>query len=566
MTRLSSRSGHARPALHRPVLSWITLNLLVAAFIMAADNLTLWQRSYRTFDGNLVTIAGFGTAFWALLVLILTILGFRWLQKPVLILILCLSAATSYFQDQLGATIDRDMVQNAVTTTFIEARHLVTARFVTSVLVFGVLPSIMVLWVRVHPQPIWRNIWTWGATATAAVALFAAAMLSDYRTYASAIREHRDLQGSFQPGAPLAGVVRYGKMMLKSKQGPVTPLGTDAAKGAMLRGVEKPVVLVILVGETARAASFGIDGYARDTTPELAKRAIINFTDVRSCGTATAVSLPCMFSGFGRDGYSYDKGIGTENLLDVLARAGVTPEWIDNNTGDKDIAKRTGARRITSVNDPAFCRNGECDDGVFQDIVKTFIGQATGDMVLVLHMIGSHGPAYYLRYPPEFERFVPACRSADFSVCTQTEISNAYDNTILYTDHVVARLIDDLATQDAVIPALLYVSDHGESLGENGLYLHGAPYFMAPDVQTRVPMVLWLSDAFQTALGLDRGCIAARSETALSHDNLFHTVLGLMDVETSVRNDRLDLTAGCRGKARQDIGPDKVLGLTKGSR
>lgn len=545
----ASRPGCKSLLLPRPVLSRVTLNVLVATYIMAADNLTLWQRSEDVFRGDLFTVAAFGGAFWALTLLILTVFGMSRLQKPVLILILCLSAATSYFQDNFGTTFDREMVQNVMTTSFAEARHLVSLGFLTHLAIFGLLPSIAVLWVRVRPQRLRPVLWTWAATSVIAIGLFAVLLASDYRTFASAIREHRELQGSFQPGAPLAGAVRYAKMMLRAQPGKPVPLGEDAKKGPFLRTAGKPVLLVIVVGETARAASFGLDGYERDTTPELARHDLTNFRDVQSCGTATAVSLPCMFSDLGRRDYSFDKGAARENLLDVLGHAGVVARWIDNNTGDKEIAKRVLSTRLTGLSDPAHCRGGECDDGVFQAQLDDVIARTATDTVLVLHMIGSHGPAYFMRYPPAFERFTPACRSADFSVCSQTEIRNAYDNTILYTDHVLAGLIDDLAARDEVIPALLYVSDHGESLGEDGLYLHGAPYFLAPEVQTKVPELLWISDRFQSALGITSACIGAHADDKLSHDNLFHTVLGLMDIETAVRQAGLDLTTGCRKNA-----------------
>lgn len=532
----------------RPVLSRVTLDLLVATYVMAADNLTLWRRGHEVLGGDPVTLAAFGGAFWALLVLLLAVFGVYRLQKPVLILILCLSAVTAYFQDNLGTTFDRDMVQNVVTTTYAEARHLVTGGVLAHVAVFGLLPSLLVLWVRVRPQRFMRALGTAVASAALALGVLVVTLGHDYRTYASAFREHKELQNSFQPGAPLAGALRYVRMVMRSQPAALVPVGADAAKGPFLRAAEKPVVLVIVVGETARAASFGLDGYTRDTTPELARRDLINFPDLHSCGTATAVSLPCMFSDLDRGDYTFDKGAGRENLLDVLGHAGVASWWIDNNTGDKGIARRTRLTRLTGQTDPAHCRDGECDDGVFQPLVDEAIQRTTTDTVLVLHMIGSHGPAYHLRYPPAFERFTPACRSADFSVCSREEIRNAYDNTIVYTDHVLARLIDDLAAQDRVIPALLYVSDHGESLGEGGLYLHGAPYFLAPEVQTKVPMILWMSERFQAAMGVGAACIDAQARESLSHDVLFHTVLGLMDIGTSARQDGLDLTAVCRAQ------------------
>lgn len=539
----------ARPAprLRRPQCGWVTLNLLVATYIMAADNLTLWRRDYSLFQGHLITVATFGAAIWALTVLILTLFGFRWLQKPVLVFVLILSAVSSYYMDTLGVIIDRDMVQNAMTTTLAESRQLITPQFLIHVALFGVLPAALVLWVRIRAQPLWRNLWTWGLLSAVFAGLFVGLTLSQYRTFAAVIREHRELQGSYQPGAPLAGALRYAKMMLTASKITVKPLGRDATKGPRLAAAKKPVLTVIVAGETARAADFGLNGYARNTTPELAARKVIHFADVRSCGTATATSLPCMFSHFGRADYSYAKGIGTENLLDVLSHAGVKVAWFENNTGDKDIAARVEKRRLNDLTNPAFCNKGECNDGIFLGFVKDFVANMQEDSVLVLHQIGSHGPAYYLRYPADHARFSPDCRTTEFTNCTIDQIRNAYDNTILYTDHVLAQTIDWLAAQDRVIPALIYVSDHGESLGEGGLYLHGAPYFMAPDVQTQVPMVLWMSPAFQTALGVNAPCVAAKGAAEpLSHDNLFHTVLGLMNIETSVRQDRLDLIAGCR--------------------
>jgi lipid A ethanolaminephosphotransferase len=100
------------------------------------------------------------------------------------------------------------------------------------------------------------------------------------------------------------------------------------------------------------------------------------------------------------------------------------------------------------------------------------------------------------------------------------------------------------AAQDADT-AMLYFSDHGESLGENNVYLHGAPYMFAPREQTEVPMMLWMSDSFSERFRIDRRCLAARRNEPLSHDNVFHSVLGMLDVNTAVLNPRLDLFHAC---------------------
>lgn len=539
-----------RPALLRrgPVIPAYALTILVALFIMAADNRSFWARAGAIFD-NPVSVMQFGAALFALTLFLLSAFGPGRLQKPVLVFLLMLSAVTSYYMDSLGVMIDRDMIQNAMTTTFNESRHLITPGFLLHVALFGLLPSLAVLWLRVRPRRFLRRLLGWGGMVLASLALFAGLILSDFKTFSAVLREHKELVGSYQPGAPLGGAVHYAKMMLKSRDVTVAPLGADAVKGPRLAAVKKPVLTVLVVGETARAQNFGLNGYARDTTPELAARGVMAFQDVESCGTATAVSMPCMFSALGREGYSYDKGIRQENLLDVLQHAGVAVEWWDNNTGDKGLAARIGkARSMDEPGHPAFCGSGECTDGIFLGALGEAVAGMTEDTVLVLHQIGSHGPAYHMRYPPEFERFTPACQTAEFAECSVEEIRNAYDNTILYTDHVLASAIDLLAAQDRVIPALLYISDHGESLGEDGLYLHGAPRFMAPETQTRVPMVLWLSEAYRRSFGVDPDCVAARGK-GLSHDNLFPSVLGLMDITTSARREDLDLFAPCHIEA-----------------
>jgi lipid A ethanolaminephosphotransferase len=192
-----------------------------------------------------------------------------------------------------------------------------------------------------------------------------------------------------------------------------------------------------------------------------------------------------------------------------------------------------------------FCQP-ECIDGVFLKHLQEKAQTITGNTVIVLHQIGSHGPSYWLRYPPEGEVFAPACRTPELTDCTTEEIVNAYDNTIAYTDRFLAEAIDLLDAEGRVTPALFYVSDHGESLGEGGLYLHGAPDFMAPEYQTRVPMVLWMSERFRASLGLDAGCMAAATGEAVSHDNMFPTVLGLLDVLATARDTGLDLAGRCR--------------------
>lgn len=193
-------------------------------------------------------------------------------------------------------------------------------------------------------------------------------------------------------------------------------------------------------------------------------------------------------------------------------------------------------------------RQGECHDEILLQDLQGFVDKLDQDTVLVLHQMGSHGPDYFKRYPKEFEQFSPVCNSNALNDCSRESIINGYDNTLVYTDHVLASLIDLLRrNQGKLDSAMVYLSDHGESLGEYNLYLHGTPYLMAPDQQKHVAMLAWFSDSYQQAFALDADCLRAEREQPLSQDNLFHSMLGLLEVRTRAYNPALDMFAACRG-------------------
>jgi len=531
---------------YRFALRPVVLTAFTTLFVLVAYNATFWTRGLDVFIGHEGAFAVFGVALYFLTLAFFALFSLPYLVKPFLIFILILSAVTSYFMDTLGVMIDREMIQNAMVTTLTESKHLITIGFISHVVLYGILPSIVVAVVHIKPaRPLARFGMPLLVSALAFVATVGL-LLTDYKTYSAVLRQRKELMGSYQPGAPLVGTVRYAKMMMRSANVVVQPIGLDAKKGASYGNGRKPVLTLVIAGETARAQNFSLNGYEVETNPELAQQNIINFKDVNSCGTATAVSLPCMFSKFDRAQYSYQKGISNQSLVDVIDHAGFNVEWWDNNTGDKGVAARVKTLTLNKEDNAEFCGTGECMDGIFLEKLKEYAQTITTDTVLFMHQIGSHGPTYHLRYPDEFERFKPACRTAEFKNCTPQEIVNSFDNTILYTDHVLSQTIDFLKTQDNLVTSMVYVSDHGESLGEFGLYLHGSPYFMAPEFQTKVPMILWMSPEYQKRFGIDAACLEAKTEDTLAHANLFHSVLGLLDIQTSERQPELDIFATCK--------------------
>lgn len=528
----------------RPTLSHLGLNLLVAAYVLAVLNAGFWERMGLIFGGSLVQTALFGGAIFALTVLTLEFLGPGRLQKPVAAALILIAASANHFERSFGVLIDREMIRNIFETTVTESRHLATPATVLTILLTGGLPAALVFWPRVTRVRRWHHLWRWPLGVGLSFALVAAGLFSDLKTFSAVLRERKELMASYQPGATIGALFRYGKQQFAAEAGVLRPVATDAVPGPRLAAADKPVLFVLFVGETLRAQNFGLNGYERDTTPGLAVREVVNFPDVSACGTSTAVSLPCMFSPLTQKDYSREKFMGQENLLDVLARAGFAVRWVDNNTGDQHIARRTGWERVDAALDPAACEK-ECTDEVFLPLIRKTMDEMTTDTVLVLHMIGNHGPAYHLRYPAERAVFQPDCQTAQFSDCTVPQIVNSYDNAALQTDFVLSRAIDLLGASDRVLPAMLYLSDHGESLGENGLYLHAAPRFMAPAEQTQVPMVLWMGAGFRDAMALEQDCLRQVAGRPTSHDALFHSVLGLLDVQTTARAPALDLTAEC---------------------
>jgi len=230
-----------------------------------------------------------------------------------------------------------------------------------------------------------------------------------------------------------------------------------------------------------------------------------------------------------------------------LQHAGLKVVWRDNQSGCKGVCDGLEVQRPDPAASPGLCDGDRCLDEALLQGAEGLLRDTHGNLVLVLHQLGNHGPAYYKRYPAEFRRFTPTCDTDDLSSCSREAIANSYDNAVLYTDHVLARTIDMLKAQQAHYDsALLYVSDHGESIGEKGLFLHGMPYAIAPSEQTKVPMVMWLSPGYASSFGLDLACLQTRARQPASHDNVFHTVLGLLDVRTAVRDASMDLSAPCR--------------------
>lgn len=478
--------------------------------------------------------------------LFLTVVTWGRLARPVLTFILLASALTAYFVDTFGVGIDAGQIQNMMETDFQESWDLATWGMLAYVLVIAGLPLFWLWRKPLAPEGFLRRQRNRLFGIGGSLALVALVAAFYYADLASIFREHRPIRFTIVPHNYVTGLRAYFKQHQVINNEPLQKYGEDAQR---LPSTGKPKLLVMIVGETARAESFGLQGYARNTTPELAKLPITYYSNVSSCGTATAVSLPCLFSGFTRKDYDAKVAKNREGLLDILKRSGYAVSWLDNNSGCKGACDRIERVPLLESRKEAWCVKGECrDDLLIESFAKHLADAPVQDRVIVLHQEGSHGPAYYLRYPKAFERFTPTCNSNALQSCTQQQVINTYDNTIAYTDHIIASAIKTLAQDPRYSSALLYVSDHGESTGERGLYLHGAPYLFAPSQQTHVPMLTWVSPNFGASEPARAACLSRRHADELSHDNVFHSMLGLAGVRTAVHNTELDMSTGCAGQ------------------
>lgn len=539
--------------LYRPRLGVVPLTLLIAVFVIGPDNLAFWHELSHVsgigHPGGWGFVAATALFLVSTLALMMSVFAFRWLYKPFLIVFLLVAAVVGYFMQTYGVVVNDTMIRNAIDTDTGEVKGLLNAVLLRHLLLFWVLPSLFIIWVRIRRAVWWRQAAIRIVFGALLAAISVGALASHYKTFALTLRSHRELRMYVNPTYAVYSAAKIADQRFATANHPLVRLGADAHRIPAAASRKRRKIVILVVGETTRAADWGLDGYRRQTTPELASLGhLINFPNAHSCGTSTAVSVPCMFSAKTSRGFNTGAAGYTENLLDVLQRAGVTVRWEENQAGGcKGVCDRVPTRDMRTMRIPGVCGDGHCLDGVFLRGLADRIDATSGDLLLVMHTMGSHGPEYFRRYPDAFRKYVPTCDSNRPQDCSRQTLINSYDNTVRYVDHILAALIEVLKENEAnTDAALLYLSDHGESLGENGIYLHGFPKLLAPEAQTHIPMVLWLSRDWVNDMGLDPACLAHISEQRVSQDNLFPTVMGMMDVRADVYQPKLDLLAPCR--------------------
>lgn len=521
-----------------------------AAWMATVLNMPLWLELHALHllrqPAGWLLAAALAAIILSTLVALLSLLAWRWTLKPAILLLLTAAAAGAYFMLAYHVVIDAGMLANVLQTDVHEAAALASPLLLAALAVFALAPAWFVWRMpTAYASPLRQAMRNVGTSVLAIAAIAAVAFLS-YQPLASVMRNHKQLRYLMNP---LNSVYALGHTVLQPLRhtGPLAPIGLDAE---VTKSEARPPLLVLVLGETGRSGNFGLNGYARNTTPLLQQEGVASWRNAWSCGTSTAASVPCMFSHLGRTAFE-SRSRDYESLMDVLSRAGLAVLWLDNQSGCKGVCDRVPYVNTSQATHATLCPHDECLDGILLEGLDARLAalppekRARG-VVLVLHQMGSHGPAYSQRSPAALKRFQPECASINLQDCSREELVNAYDNSIAYTDQVLASAIGWLkARQPDYDTAMVYVADHGESLGENNLYLHGLPYAIAPDVQKHVPWITWLSSGFQRRTGIATDCLLGLREAPISHDNYFHAVLGLMQVRTNLYLRRLDPYAAC---------------------
>ncbi|WP_426358656.1 phosphoethanolamine transferase [Pseudocolwellia sp. HL-MZ19] len=551
----------------------LTLNsvtLLISIYFSLVFNFPFLQKTYydlaklNSFDwAYLVSLPIFLTCIF---VLFFSLLPKQYIYKIVVSIFILLSAAFFYAINSYGIIFDYGMVENMLETSTSEAFTYLNPSAIIYVGLLTFIPLLFLFKINKQKQTYKVSMIERLKLITAALVIIFIIAASLYSSYASVNRNNRELAKYIVPFPTLVSSYKYVKQNYFYEPSVFKILDAEPKFKKINTGDKN--VIVMIVGETARAKNFSLNGYEKATNEYTAKLNIQSFKNIYSCGTATAVSVPCMFSLLNKPEFNKQLAASQQNLLDIAKLADVDVLWIDNNEGCKGVCKRVATIEIDKNQSNSLCDGDYCFDEILLPQLEQKLTNLTHQTTLiVLHLMGSHGPTYYRRYPDKFSTFLPDCQQSDIQNCTSEQLVNTYDNTIHYSDYVISEVVNILdklvktteqstannsetlrnstarsTTPKRINAEMLYVSDHGESLGEHGLYLHGFPYSIAPSEQTHIPMLFWSNNSAHKIKGL---CAQASSKKAFSHDNIFHTMLGLLNIETTSYQAKKDIFNLC---------------------
>ncbi len=509
----------------------IGLMLLLSLVNLLLYHWPLYRFAIANFDtidlNSVLTLVTLSVVIFVmtLWVLSLLLLISQRLLKPIGMVMFIGNAVALYFIQTYQVVLDKTMIGNVMNTRYSEASSFFHPMLFVYVLVFGLLPSGILLVKRYRHTTRLRLV----MVMCLSLVLGGGWVYANADTWLWIDKYAKKLGGMVMPWSFVINTIRYQteRHVNSREQVPLPPAQIDS---------DTRTVVVLVIGESARAANFSLYGYDRPTNPMLSADAAVAMRNTQACSTYTTASVSCMLS---HDNSNTLFAEQYEPLPSYLQRFGVDVIWRTRNWGQPPLKIAT-YEEGSAIKDRCEGQPGcEGDEVLLSGLAERIQSSTEKKVFVVLHQKGSHGPNYYTRYPQRFEVFKPVCETVELNQCSHEALINAYDNSIVYTDYVLHRLIDILKNLDGIPAVMLYISDHGESLGEHGLYLHGTPYAIAPDVQKQVPFIVWMSEDFAHAKGISNALLD--NQATHSQDNIFHSVLGALDVQSSVYNGNLDI-------------------------
>lgn len=533
-------------------LSLFNAVLLFSIIFVLTQNIAFWVEFGRlmTFDSarSYLFTASVSLVLCSGLVIILSLLLWSRLTYPMLAVLLVLSTLFNYYSYHYQIYMDRDMLTNVIETNTLEVYDLISFKMLSWLIIGAVIPFLMLTRIKIKPAKWWQNGLQRLGLIMGAIIVVGGIALVFYKDYASFFRNHRQIVKLIMPSSYITSYVSYARKNYAQNM-PYTTIGDDAVLDAKKN--QKKTLFIMVVGETARKNNFSLNGYEKNTNSLLSQQEnLVSFQNVVSCGTATAISVPCMFSQLTRDDFDKITAEHQDNALDIAQKAGYKILWRENDHGCKGVCIRLPTEDVADY----AVKTGDSgsfyyDESLLENLDQYIDQQKNSDdnLMVVLHMNGSHGPTYYQRYPKQHKKFSPSCETSKIETCDGDTLANTYDNTIAYTDYVLNETIELLKQYSGDYDvAMLYVSDHGESLGESGFYLHGAPYAIAPKEQIEIPLIFWSNSEFMAQRNINLSCLNDRANNSqYSHDNIFHTLLGLLQVKTNVYQKDLNIFKEC---------------------
>lgn len=500
-------------------------NIKITHFVvlMSSLNFLLFHLPFFTFVFNNLDHNSFNgitiIASLIILMLVLNALVFylifslsRYLGKFLLVLFFIVNAIAVYFVNTYSVIIDESMIGNVLNTKYSESSSFFSFKLVFYVVFFGILPSLYIVKAKITAVP-WKQFLKTISLTLLFVLLLVFANASNWLWID---KNSKTLGGLAMPWSYSVNLsLFYTHQYQKNKKEILLP-------NATIKDNQKSVV-VLVIGESARKENFSLYGYAKNTNPLLSKISNVYHFDATSCATYTTAGVKGILE------YK-DTSDLYEILPNYLYRNNVDVIWRTTNWGEPPVhIKKYQDREVLQAN----CKGNECnyDEILLSGLKEQIAASSKNKILVVLHTSTSHGPTYSQKYPHQFETFTPVCNSVELGKCSHTELINAYDNTVVYTDYLLSKVITELKELKEFHSTMLFVSDHGESLGEKNLYMHGLPLSIAPKEQYEIPFIVWVSD----------GSKQLKSNKVVTQHHVFHSVLNFLNIQSPIYDEQMNI-------------------------